>query len=260
MGDWPVGDSQRSAFQGSSAVSPDPTANTFGAWSELVTSLPYDISLWDTSIYCNAVGVDGVMAFGLGAGGSEVTILTVPLHQTLETSPRFVLPLLLPAGQRLAAKAKFNAASAGDCYPDFHFYGGQSFADSTPRQRATTYGITNSSGAVVTTGAASDYGSWVEMTPSCNRIKQMIVCVQPLTPISSLDMLVQIDVGFGAAASETVLFSKLYTTYQADRDPNPNAIGPLPCDIPIGTRIAVRAVLPNNTGNLSVGVSLIGIT
>jgi len=205
------------------------------------------------------------MEFGLGAPGSEQTIVACPINQLYETEPWFTLPLLLPAGQVLSARVKFNMASAADAYPDFHLYAGQSFVDSTPRQRAATYGLTNSSGQQVATGAAGGYGSWVELTSaSTNRVKQMVVCVQPNTPNSGGgggDALIQIDVGVGNTgnAVDRIVFDKLYTYYQGGRTLVPNSIGPLPCDLPAGTRIAARAASPNHSGIAYVNVSVIGV-
>jgi hypothetical protein len=107
------------------------------------------------------------------------------------------------------------------------------FSSTTPRSVTAT-----------TDGVAHTMGAWVEVVASTSAdIDGFYIGLYP-TPNNSntADTTTLVDVGIGAAASETVIAAGIEFGYQAQTVALPGACShPIPVHIPAGSRIAVRA-------------------
>lgn len=260
MGYLPRSQYQRQQFQFSSAITPSATIHTYGSWASLMTSVPFDCDLWRVDIY-NSDAVEGVLDLGLGptGGGSEQTIISLPFRQHQDLANNYMIPLLLKSGQRISGRVKMNKASGSTSFPDLNFIGANSVNEGPARQRATTYGLTNETGVTVTTGASNIQGAYAQITGSTtNPIRQLLVCVTLSGTAPGSDVLLQMDLGIGAGGSEKLLLDNLYFYYVQNRTVWPNS-WTIPCEIPAGTRIALRLIAPNNTATYALNCSVIGI-
>lgn len=224
-------------------------AHTKGSWTELEASLPFDAD--GILVFTHGMPAAGSNNFlfdlGIGAAASEVVLISNLYYEnrTQAQGRYYHLPLTVAEGARLSARAQGRNASIVIRLAAILYQ--QGFLPGAPFGRATTYGdATGDTGGVLVDpgGVANTKGAWSEIVASSdNPIRSLILSFgnkADFTRAASSYFLA--DLGIGAAGSETILMPDIPITTQSTDDLfSPSSVGPLPCFIPAGTRIAMRA-------------------
>lgn len=151
------------------------------------------------------------------------------------------LPLTVPTGTAIRARFARNNASLT------MRAGVRAFSQGSGERHShcATYGATTatSRGTSVDPGAvANTKGSWVQLSAATTHpIRWMFLHIGNQGNITRTDGTYLVDIGVGAAASESVIVPNLmFMIDDAADEPVPSYIGPFPVSIPTGSRLAVR--------------------
>ena len=222
--------------------------NTKGAWVQLVASTARDsqgfwVYVWPDTGATGFTSVD----IGIGAAASETVIAPDLFHgkQTLNCGmTRIFIPLSIPAGTRVAARAQTSVANQT---PYVHI--SLCTGELAVHGRATTYGFTAASTTGVTLdpgGSAYTKGSYAEIAASTsNDIKSFYVLMTGDGTDGGTSR-IALDVAVGAAASEVIIVPD-HVAYSYTGGINEVALGPFYHAIPAGSRIAARVSATNAT-------------
>ncbi len=251
MGDWPIlsdggKPSQLGANTATSygtAVAPSATAHTKGSWTQLAASIPGGSWLFinagnTTGI---ATGFTWLLDLAIGAAGSEVVIVSdlVVVGQRYHpfTGNFYLLPLSVPPGVRLSARCQANSASQNSLYVTVMVLS-PGFLPSATGAILNTMGAVEASttGTSLTSGAANTKGAWVELAAATAR-RYFWLNLAILDWNNESPKL--IDLGIGAAGSETVLMPNLFCQASATGGGSQQIVS-LPVNIPAGSRLAAR--------------------
>jgi hypothetical protein len=233
------------------AIPADASANTKGAWVELVASSPIDADGFYLQLEALGTTRDHLVDIGIGASSSEVVIVPDFLFST-GTGPSGVeevyIPLPIPAGTRIAARSQATAGSQsvgvllqlvqGEMYRAMRC------------SRATAYGSTaaDSGGIVVDPGgSANTKGAWAEIHSGItNPIRYAILCIGNRTN-GAVGAFTQhlMDFGTGAGGAEVVLLDDQVLMADQTTDRLGPHVFARHVSIPAGTRIAARSQCSN---------------
>lgn len=255
MGDWPLLDGQGTetagVTSGSStgiAITAAGSANTKGSWVELTPATTRPATgLLVTIRRGHTATADFLLDIGIGGSGSEIAI--VPNlkgdngSNLLTRSAPLLIPVSIPAGTRIAARCQSTSASAISRVQVTLLYG--SWLGQPTLGRVTDYGTaTADSGGVSVDpgGSANTKGSWAQIVASTtNPIRALIIGIGNQANSSRTNADFLLDVAFGGSGSETVLVADQHLEASASDDiMSPTFIGPIPVNIPAGTRLAAR--------------------
>jgi len=225
------------------------SANTKGSWGELVASTASRLSgLFVVIGNGNGTARDFRIDFGIGGSGSEQVLVPDLLYSVAsDLAPStYFLPVRIPVGSRVSARSQ---SSTGSSTCNIAVYGiSQGFSGAPGFGQVTCYGIpgTDDSGGTEYDpgGSANTKASWTQVVSSTSQpIKQMLVVIGNIRNNNQVARYQwAMDVGVGAALSETIVIPDLWFLCDTPSDGRvPAAFGPFPCDIPAGTRLAVRA-------------------
>lgn len=236
------------------AVTTGGSADTDGSWVELDASTEADI--YELEITCaqtsqNATNTSGLLDIGVGGSGSEAEIVSdVQVGYLPATLGTLVLPVFIPAGSRVAARARCAVASKTF---NMRVRPRSSRAGRKPARYLTTYGSVpaSSRGTIVTQpGGANSKGAWTELTAATTeRLAGLVVCVgSGSNNMNAMDIL--LDIGVGGAGSETVLIPDLHSRYTGNEVIYAYGLPRVySVDLPTGTRIAARQAKTSVTTN-----------
>lgn len=188
---------------------------------------------------------DFLVDIAIGAASSETIIAANLLFTggTGDFATQFVFPVFIPAGTRLSARCQATTASRTlRCAITLI---SQGFLPSGPLSTITTYGAntSDSGGVQVDPGGSVDTkGSYSEITASLTfDINWLVIAmgIQNNTVRTSSRFLV--DVSVGANLSEQVVIPNQFLVCASTGDCLLPGTICLPCSIPAGSRVAVRA-------------------
>jgi hypothetical protein len=250
MPDFPMVGASRFATAGavsasSAGTSLTPSTNAESAYTQLIASTTFDAQGVLVSLKNAGATAQSVIDLAIGGAGSEVNIANdLIISGRVNMSVLYYLPIAIPAGTRLSVRGSRSAASASvrvEC-----LLVGQGFSPSAPLGRCTTYGgVVSPAGGISIDpgGSANTEGSWTQITASTtSAISALIIGIggQGNDARASYDWL--LDIGIGAGGSEVVLIPDLaLSSSNGHNMVVPQSIGPIPCSIPAGTRLSVRA-------------------
>jgi hypothetical protein len=254
MADWPLlGDYQFVRAAGENAAASIGTsltcgvANTKGAWTELEAATEHDASWALVRIVDPSAGThDYLVDIGIGAAAAETVVIpNVPLcYRSGGAEPHsFLIPVAIPAGSRVAARAQSSAVSPTLKVEVLLFGGG--FKQSAVPSLVTAYGVdlTDSGGTSVDPGGvAHTKGAWTEITAAT--VQDAIWLALGVGNQRNASRVLAhwlVDIAVGAAAAEQVIVPDILI--QAGSTVpliGPTTI-PLPVSVPVGSRLAVRA-------------------
>lgn len=203
-------------------------------------------------------------SIGIGSAASEWDLVPDLLLQIgtnfFDQGNTIYVPVSVPAGSRLAGKSS-SATGTVRCALQGVAMGSLPVP---PCQFGVGYGGSGNTGTQVDPGTtANTKGSWQQITASTSFHHKFIALTlnsgnnAALTNANFL-----IDIGVGAGGSETVIYENLSMIQGGNEDRmNPPWFGFFPCDIPAGSRLAVRAqsTFTTNTDRL-FNVTLIGLS
>lgn len=270
MGDWPLASGFRAesfgtstGVQGGTTVTSSATAHTKGSWIQVDASTSFDASL--LVLYVAVQYQDTLYLFdiGIGAAGSEQVIVpNLLVSQSTAVTTEVFLPIAIPAGSRIAVRSQDNFGSSTSYVTGLLIAGG--FANDPPYNTITAYGV-STAGSTGTTvdagGTANTKGSWTQIVASTTTtMKALIVSAIRNTPGTAMvaDYSQLVDIAVGASGSEQIIVPNMRylastqtggvnTPYTAGSGTLsglgtlfPRIIQPIPCDIPSGSRLAIR--------------------
>lgn len=211
---------------------------------QLVAATTYDWQgFWVSIVNTGATVVQRQLTLGLGSAGNEREILpgaTLCRASTVNMmASAYYVPVAVPAGSRIAGKMSgttgaFTVTVTGVA---------ASPMGTPPSGAGFAHGVgTNQGTAIDCGGAANTKGSWTQIVAATTypyRYLMAFIGCNGNTTMADGSFL--FDIGVGTAASEFALVSNLQFEQSVSGDMNvPCAFGPFPCDLPAGTRLAVR--------------------
>lgn len=243
-------------------------ANTESAWAQVLPAAGITADGFWLFVNYPAITADFLYDIGVGGAGSEVVLVenilvnATPLGLVAPYS--VYIPLLIPAGARVAARCQSSDAAASPSL-DIQLVKGGVHAAMRCR-RATTYGAnTADSGGVSIDpgGTINTKGAWTELAPAVEYpIDYMVVGIggQNNGARTTMDHLV--DIGFGPAGAEQVAVANIHVRQLTGG----NALFPSvhmrwPTRVPAGQRLVARQSSTNSDAtDRLIDVSVVGFT
>jgi hypothetical protein len=236
------------------AVTAHASAHTKGAWATLGTTAYPTKGMIIHFVGSSAVLRDFFVDIGVGAGGSEVVLysnLLFSIGSWTEQSFWYPLPCDLPAGTTISARCQASTGAsamrvlAHVFYTGFHYqpWGGH----------VTTYAAVTASTTATNFPDADNNddakGVYTEVTSGLTYPARALMFAQGNLRTASVgDNVRLVDIAIGAAASEHIIVPDLRTRSGDSPDHHaPAVIGPIPVNLPAGTRISVRSEIDTNT-------------
>jgi hypothetical protein len=244
-------------------VTASSTIHTKGAWTQLLASTSGDSNLLLTramGVNTAATETSMLLDIAVGASGSETPIMeNLAVGGAATGGPASAglvipLPVYIPSGSRISARIQSLIAS-DTCSVRFavHRVGALQVL---PTSVDVMGSDASTSRGTALSGAS---GSWVQITASTSQRYRAVYVVASTIGTDVANNLATLEVGFGASGSE-VAVTKQRVQFGANEsaDSLPSIFNvPLPCDIPAGSRLAVRhSVNPNPE---RYGVCVIGV-
>lgn len=220
------------------------TLNVKGGWAEITSSSPITAHELTVFLFHHNVGAGqwtALVDIGTGGAGSEVVLVSNLLFSGAHRCVwNYVLPITIASGTRIAMRAQvFNASQTVKALIILTNNVAQ-------YSSVATYGadISDSGGTEVSSGTtANTKGAYSQLTASTSaRHRQLIVAIGNQGRGTRNEIGFQLDIATGAAGQEQVLIPDLRLFSDSAQDRLfPEWFGPIPCDIPAGTRLSARA-------------------
>ena len=272
MADWGPWVGDRALFSQLHAnVTPGWSAHTKGAWVAGANADRGDGIYLNFPILGNHATARTIL-LDVGVGSPESVLISNLMlcppavggvTTQRETSQTIYFPISAPPGHVLKVRAQASmSAHQGISVTSCKASSGLPVAG----QVVDTYGanVAATKGVTLTAPAADGtYGSWTEITPSCERVKAlMIACGHGQADWTTLsDQWYQIQIGVGGAGSE----QNILTLYEAGASSSATGtvsqmvLGPYYVDIPQGSRLSARVGKQYSSGQRTLDVVLYGI-
>lgn len=273
MADWGAHGADFRSHNGLAQVTPGATAHTKGAWATFTAGTPDRADgFYLAPAYlgnhstCRTILID----IGVGSGPTPIisNLMVCPPHANSTTLERSVaqhtfFPVSLPPSESIKLRGQASIASHSDLY-------GYVMPVKSGLQSAgsivDTYGAdtSNSKGVTLTAPATeAAYGSWTQVSASCERIKALMIAVGHGQSDWSTysNQWSTLQVGIGGAGSEVEVVRILdIGTGNGVRVPSQAWFGPYYLDIPSGTRLSARVAKQySESYQRSIDVILYGI-
>jgi hypothetical protein len=230
-------------------LTPNPSAHTKGSYSEIVSSLPYDISGIIASSVAEYYGAHRFFwDIAIGAASSESVIVSNLGHQ-VQASQWFMginhfIPISIKSGTRVSARVQSTYNAVGQWLKVGVHFLRKEF--SRNYQISDTYGAVTAStiGTAIDPGAtANTKGSWVELTSGLTRgINAFWLDIDNLHDWARTSCYWAFDIGIGSSGNEVAIVKDFLVSLWNSNDM------PMPLNTPIfqiaissGTRISARA-------------------
>lgn len=228
---------------------------TKGTIVEAIASANFDAYLMHITIgdyTTSSSSGRGCLDIMIGGSGSEQVLIENLLmgrcggsadDLQVKGPKQWMFPVFVPAGSRLSIRAAGQATST-TVRCAITLMGGQGSPQFQVGTKVTTYGVaTVANGVSITEGASGAEGSWTQITSSTS---QEHFCLVPSyqfnTTSGASERYSYVDIGIGASSSEvqigpTYIYSSgWYSLMDGPFNPMPAF-----CNIPAGTRLAMRA-------------------
>lgn len=263
---------------GPSVVASDPTgsigisvaaggsANTKGAWTELIASTDVD-GAW---LLMTITGGNSSRAYlfdiGIGAASSEVVLLPNLYFELIANGAAnfdaWLIPVAIPRGSRVSVRCQSTTASA------LMFIGLNVISspiDSPPALRAMeACGVVTGSTTLTPIdpgGTANTDSAWVELIAATGfSYRWMAVCFGHGLAVMSVACQYLVDIGIGGSGSEVAIINDIYVRSATTADlAMPKALQ-FPVAIPAGSRISARVRCSSNSdGDRDIQVAVWGV-
>jgi hypothetical protein len=220
------------------------SAHSKGSWVELISSTSQDIEWLEVQFDANDGPSSVLVDIGTGAASSEVVVVPdIAFFQKFAGSSQahaLTLPISIPSGTRVAARCQGSGASE---LVNVSIVGGGADSFGTcSNVDAIGEDSTLSKGTVVDAGGtANTKGSWVELEAStANEYNWVVVCINFNNNTSQQAADYLVDIGTGAASSETVLIPNIHQGTDAF-EIGGKRFHCFQVNIPASTRVAARS-------------------
>lgn len=273
MGHWGAVEGRADCGMAAASATASASANTKGAWTEVVASLGYDASalLWCPKyIGGDSLSTCGLYDIGIGGAGAEVvlvpdlflsTLCGITENGVISEGQTVILPVRIPRGTRVATRCQASTGSRS-VGAQLGFVG-STFKSLRGLSRATAYGITaaSSRGTNITVPTAPGPSAWVQLTASTTATMRAIaVAFGPVTTWSNHVSAI-FEVAVGAAASEKAFWGLSFLWRPIGNHQDWSQIhGAFPCNIPAGTRLSARLSSTSGTAGDTVTAAVYGFS
>lgn len=223
--------------------------NAKSSYVQLAASSPLDAD-W-ISVFISTqenIAADFLVDLAIGGAGSEKVILAnLGLSTTAGVGGNvavFSVPLSIPAGSRIAARAQNSAGTNRDITVLAMLASGL-WLTSSPSQLVSTYGAnTGTSGGVSIDpgGSANTKGSWVQISASVD-LDIAWLCLAVMNQVNGVrtNATWLVDIGIGGAGSEKVMVPDILLSVHSAGDLVNPCVVMVPVSIPTGSRLVARA-------------------
>jgi hypothetical protein len=231
------------------AVTTGAASGTKGTAVELIASTNFDAFL--VEVYSSDYGLSATNAAGcldilIGAATESVLIPNLLMgnsggKSSVSKGPkRWLFPLYIPAGSRLAAQAAGARVSTASRV-GIKLWGGAGYPPFKVGTKVTTYGVgAVPNGTAVTVGASGAEGSWTQITASTSYDHFAIFPSLQTTDTTLSNSMIELDVGVGSATESLLDSWNFWADSQNEIVEGPMNALPWFGDVPAGTRLAVR--------------------
>jgi hypothetical protein len=245
-------------------VTASATTHTKGSWAQVIASTASEATL--IAVNVSNVGSNGVdtgmlLDIGVGAAGSEVVRASnIAVGGAIVGSNgsgalSFFLPMRVASGSRIAVRCQSAGASRTGTVSIAPYMMGA--AHMVPETLDVIGVDTATSRGTAASGAN---GSWFQIIAStAQRYRALLVIPSVIGSSVGTARAIRWTVGHGTANAESALGTSAAFHDTLERVSTPGAIPclPIPCDLPSGTRIAVRHDIPSSPGEF--GCCVIGV-
>lgn len=224
------------------------SANTYGSYTQLVASTPYDTQWININVGYNASGYTAAFKIAVGASGSEIDIIKDIVVQ-FGPSNNFCFPISIPAGTRISAACV--AGIPDNVRINLTLYDG-AFTQMEGIAGVDSIGFGSSQGTTITSSATANVkGSYTQLTASTPRDYRGFFISIDGQQMSFTSQQLMVDIAVGGSGSEVVILPNLPIFG------SPIVGGLFPIPIPAGTRVSARS---QATGASTViGLTLYGL-
>lgn len=271
MADW--GSSISGSTYGSPAnpgpFVPSAAAHTKGGWADFITPVRTGAIV---------IGVDWgqtytthrtmLFDFAVGTAGNEKIFLenlmcaysAIGNTASREQSAELVLPIILPNNQLLRVRCQSSYASNAGAYLVVRPYDTPS---SWVGSVIDTYGAdtANSAGTTMTANSASyTYGSYAQITASCERMECFFVAIAPRVAQSAFSIQGGTwEVAIGGAGAEINIAQGNVGSGTATQLSSPQFFGPFYHQISSGQRLSARLMREGTTSQRTLDIIVYGV-
>lgn len=236
------------ASSGGTLLTAPAGANAKANWTQLTASSSIAADGFYVSLQSGDTGqLSYLVDIGVGAAAAEAVVVeNIMFHVGADNNGYGVtiyFPIPIAAGSRIVARYQAASATADGVRAMIQLVNGGVTIPMRQAQ-ATTYGAVtaDSEGTEIDPGGATNTkGGWVQLTASTtDDIEALVICTGKTNTVPTASNYL-LDIGTGAALSETVVVPDLYMRYAATGEVMlPQAVY-VPVHIPSGTRVAARA-------------------
>jgi hypothetical protein len=243
------------------------TAHVKGPYTQLVASTAFDAAGFVVAVVndVSAAAISYLVDIAVGAAGAEQVLVPNLLMDTASIASRLFgscwVPLPIAAGSRISARLQ-NSTTTGTLAVGLTLMGGGlSGLPSGGQMTALGADPATSNGTIIDAAAtAHTKGAYSQLTASTpHAIRAVLLSIgsnKNSVPATNKWL---VDIAVGAAGAEQVLVGNLLFTCGQER-PVPSLVGPLPCSIPAGVRVAARSQCSvTDTTDRKIALVLYGI-
>lgn len=256
------------ASSSGTVVTANASANTKGTYAELIAATSFDAG-GILVILSRAPGgstAPVLCDIAIGAAASEQVLipnLATDNSITGSLDPVYFFPISIPAGSRLSARSQSSTGSIAiqvTAYlvaGSFFMPGGLGRAEGCGPLTGTSLLTSIDGGAT-----ANTKGAYAQLIASTSFSYSAIVLgITRLNDSARTTCTWLFDLAVGASSSEQVIIPDLMLRCHSSNDEvGPCVIGPLPIDIPAGTRLSARTQCSTNVaGDRAFGLAAYGI-
>lgn len=223
------------------------TTNNKGSWYEISSSTPFMACCFIIT-FSGVVGGDFLFDIGFGANPNEVAVISNLHHSDRQSGQgpltAYWLPISIPAGTRVTVRSQCSSGSSIVSYVSLILCEAHLTRES-PLGRVTAYGMTAADSGMTGLepgGTANTKNSYSQIVASTsNPIKELYIVFGNLANVTRTDCNWLVDLARGASLSEQIIIPDICVSCNAVTDQVfPSVIGPIPMNIPAGTRLAAR--------------------
>jgi hypothetical protein len=243
-----------------------PSANVKGTYTQLIDATPIASDFAMLSLTSASGARSNLFDIAVGPDGSETVVASnLPYqHTSVDLQVlRYLLPISIPQGQRVAVRHQSAAATQGLVYnTTLHLFRHGLNIPTEIGSRLVTLGADASASvgvAIPWGGSANKKGAWTQITAGSPIPLKMIYLLWGFAINFSAASFGLYDVGLGPSGQEKILFPDLPIVVQNDRFVNPPILGPLLVNIPQGVRIAVRLQSDTSDLNSTANMTILGV-
>lgn len=241
-------------------VTPNATAHTVGAWSQIVAALSEDVGFLRV-VPLTPMDLSGnnsaLLNIGTGAAGSEVTIIDAIGHGytekiSMNTHPGWLFPIFIARGTRVAARSQgaFPTASSWR----FEFFAPVEGLKASSSILSIGASLAASRGVVLTApGAINTEAAWTQLIASTvEPYAALGVSIQGGSDTTQSAATQLVDIAVGAAGAEVPIISNIAVEMLATEAMYNKGSLVHPVSVPKGSRLSARYQSSALGGSLDV--------